>query len=125
MRLFLNVFSASGCAETRTLPIGDASGWKDLTSLQGWTRVPIPATAQLNPQSQWRFDAKERVLICEGDKGHEMLRSEAQYSSQFVFHVEWRFKPIAGETRGITAASSSCPPRTESSSPEAKPALGR
>src|SRR5687767_12864068 len=100
MRLLLSVFflgAALVCAETRTLPLRDATGWKDLTTLKGWTRVPIPATAQLNPESQWRFDAEQRVLICEGDKGHEMLRSELQYGSRFVFHVEWRFKPIAGD----------------------------
>lgn len=70
-------------------------GWTDLTTLKGWTRIPIPATAQLNPDNQWSYDAATRTIRCAGDKGHEMLRSDKEYSD-FVLHVEWRFKKLDG-----------------------------
>ncbi|MDZ4800393.1 MAG: DUF1080 domain-containing protein [Bryobacteraceae bacterium] len=71
-------------------------GWIDLTTLKGWTRIPIPATAQLNPENQWSFDAATRTIRCSGDKGHEMLRSDKQYLG-YDLHVEWRFKKLDGD----------------------------
>jgi hypothetical protein len=76
----------------------DTKGWKDLTTLEGWTRVPIPKTAALNPDNQWKFDAKTKTIICVGDKGHEMLRSDAKYKD-FILHAEWRFKKVEGESK--------------------------
>jgi hypothetical protein len=80
-------------AESKSALETNSKGWKDLTSLKGWTRVPIPKTAALDPQSQWKFDSKTKTLICEGDKGHELLRSDAQYKD-FIIHAEWRFKKL-------------------------------
>ena len=77
-------------AETKSALEADPKGWKDVTPAKGWVRVPIPATATLNPENQWRYDPKLKLLICTGDKGHEMLRSNTEYKN-FVFHVEWRF----------------------------------
>ncbi len=85
-----------------------AGGWQDLTTLKGWTRVPIPKTAALNPEDQWKYDPRMKTIICEGDKGHEMLRSNTQYKD-FVLHVEWRLKKTEGEPRynsGVFARAS-------------------
>lgn len=80
-------------AESKSALESDPKGWTDLTTLKGWTRVPIPKTATLNAENQWKFDAKTKTIICEGDKGHEMLRSDATYKD-FILHAEWRFKKI-------------------------------
>ena len=67
-----------------------------MTAAKGWVRVPIPTTATLNPQNQWRYDPKLKLMICEGDKGHEMLRSAREYKD-FILHVEWRFARAEGK----------------------------
>ena len=85
-------------AESRSALESDPKGWKDLTPAKGWVRLPIPTTATLNPENQWRYDAKLGLLICTGDKGHEMLSSDREYSD-FVYHVEWRFARLDGEPK--------------------------
>jgi hypothetical protein len=85
-------------ADSKSALETDASGWQDLTTLKGWTRVPIPKTASLSPEDQWKYDPQSRTISCEGDKGHEMLRSNTQYKD-FVLHVEWRLKKIDGDPR--------------------------
>jgi hypothetical protein len=78
----------------------DPQGWQDIfppATLKGWTRVPIPPTAQLHPEPQWKVDSANRVLICEGDKGHEWLRYD-QELGDFIFHVEFRFVPLPAGT---------------------------
>jgi hypothetical protein len=68
-------------------------------NLQGWTRIPIPATDGLKPKMQWRVDTAERALICSGDGGHEWLRSDREFTD-FILDVDWRFTPRAeGEKR--------------------------
>jgi hypothetical protein len=68
-------------------------------SLQGWTRIPIPAVAGVNPKLQWRVDTSQQALICTGDGGHEWLRYDRELSD-FEFDVDWRFTPrTSGETR--------------------------
>lgn len=74
----------------------DSRGWKDLTAAKNWKRVPIPSTATLNAENQWRYDKNLGVLICTGDKGHEMLRSDREYKD-FILHVEWRFSRAEGK----------------------------
>jgi hypothetical protein len=87
------------CAgESRSALDASSKGWTDLTAAKGWTRVPIPATAALNPDNQWSYDPATKVLTCSGDKGHEMLRSDREYQN-FVLHVEWRFKPVAADAK--------------------------
>ncbi len=73
-------------------------GWQDLTPgiVKGWTRIPIPVSAQLSPVNQWSYDPSTKTIRCAGDKGHEMLRSETEYSD-FVLHVEWRFRKVEGD----------------------------
>jgi hypothetical protein len=92
----------------------DPQGWTDLLAhagpqLQGWTRGKIPPGGSLNPRSQWSLDAATRQLVCEGNGGHEWLRWD-QELGDFIFHVEWRFTPVAGKrgyNSGIYARNSS------------------
>src|SRR3954452_3218222 len=68
-------------------------------SLQGWTRIPIPATAGVNPKLQWRVDTAQQMLICAGDGGHEWLRYDKELTD-LVLDVDWRFTPrTSGEVR--------------------------
>jgi hypothetical protein len=95
------------------LPPGDSEGWIDLLAdagpgLKGWTRVPIPPSGKLNPESQWSLDPKSGTLTCGGDKGHEWLRWDHELGD-FVYRVEWRFVPVEGKARynsGIYARNS-------------------
>lgn len=67
--------------------------------LQGWTRVPIPATSGVNPKMQWRVDTAQQLLICAGDGGHEWLRYDKEFGD-FVLDVDWRFTPrTSGEVK--------------------------
>jgi hypothetical protein len=48
---------------------------------------------------QWRVDAAQQTLICDGKGGHEWLRYDRELGD-FVLQVDWRFTPRAeGETR--------------------------
>lgn len=67
-------------------------------TLQGWTRIPIPAISGVNPKVQWHVDAASKTLICTGDGGHEWLRYDKELSD-FVLQADWRFSPKDGETR--------------------------
>jgi hypothetical protein len=96
---FLFLGLALSCAgESRSALERFSTGWTDLTAARGWIRVPIPATATLNPENQWSYDPATKILTCTGDKGHEMLRSDREYEN-FVLHVEWRFRPLEGDPR--------------------------
>jgi len=77
----------------------DPQGWVDLMpdeSFAGWTRLPIPPSAALQPTLQWKVDKPGGILICEGNGGHEMLRYDKPLAN-FILHVEWRFTRIAGD----------------------------
>jgi hypothetical protein len=79
------------------------AGWTDLLAkagpnLEGWTRVPLATKGKLDPlsaPSQWSIDSASGFLVCSGKGGHEFLRWD-QEMGDLVFHVEWRFTPIAG-----------------------------
>jgi hypothetical protein len=100
-------------AETPSALERDPTGWTDLLAaagpkLEGWTRGPIPPTGKLNPRSQWTLDTATGHLVCEGNGGHEWLRWDKELGDG-IFHVEWRFTPIAGKPRynsGIYARNS-------------------
>jgi hypothetical protein len=69
--------------------------WIDLlpdTTLQGWTRIPIPAIDGLKPKQQWRVDESQHALVCSGDGGHEWLRYDKELGD-FILQVDWRFTP--------------------------------
>ncbi len=92
----------------------DPAGWTDLLAqagpkLEGWTRGTIPPGRPLNPRSQWSIDPATGHLVCEGNGGHEWLRWGKELGDG-IFHVEWRFTPVAGKrgyNSGIYARNSS------------------
>ena len=68
-------------------------------TLQGWTRIPIPAISGVNPKLQWRVDPAQQALICTGDGGHEWLRYDRELGD-FELQADWRFTPRSeGEKR--------------------------
>lgn len=109
---FLTLAPAADPPEIRSALESDPRGWMDLLKdkdLKGWKRVPIPPGGKLKDYNPWKMDAKENVLVCEGDKGgHEMLLYDQEFSDG-IFHVEWRFKKIEdkkGYNSGVYARNS-------------------
>ncbi len=85
----------------------DPTGWNDLLAqagpeLKGWTRLPVKPTDKLDPKSQWSLDPATKVLTCRGDGGHDWLRWDAELGD-FVFHVEWKFTPVATGKKGYNS----------------------
>jgi hypothetical protein len=64
-------------------------------SFKGWTRLAIPPDKPVDPVTQWKVDPERKVLICEGNRGHEWLRWDRELAD-FILHVEWRFPRIEG-----------------------------
>jgi hypothetical protein len=100
-RVLLTVFfclpSASVWAQSSQLP-PNSSEWVDImpdSSFKGWTRVAIPPDKALNPISQWTLDKTHRVIVCEGDLGHEWLRYNRELSD-FILRVDWCFTKRQG-----------------------------
>lgn len=77
----------------------DSSGWIDVmppADLKGWSRVPVPPGDPLGKQ-QWHVDESGKVLVCEGDGGHDMLLCEREFGDA-VFHCEFRYTKVEGKT---------------------------
>ncbi len=77
----------------------DASGWVDImppADLKGWTRVPVPPGAPLEKQ-QWHVEESGKLLVCEGDGGHDMLLCDQEFADA-VFHFEFRYTKIEGKS---------------------------
>jgi hypothetical protein len=90
--------SASG-AETKSRLLSDPEGWVDIlpsADLKDWFRVPVPPTGQLG-RAQWHVDAEQKVLICDGDGGHDMLLFNKEIGDA-VFHCEFCYTRIEGKT---------------------------
>jgi hypothetical protein len=85
--------------ETRPSALeADPAGWIDLTppsDLKGWLRVPVPPGAVLG-RAQWHVEEGGRVLVCDGDGGHDMLLHEREFGDA-VFHFEFRYTKIEGK----------------------------
>lgn len=95
--ILLCVVQAQG-AETRSALESDPQGWVDIlppADLKGWYRVPVPPTGQLG-REQWHVDAEKKVLICDGDGGHDMLLLDKEIGDA-VFHVEFCYTKIEGK----------------------------
>ncbi|MGO9601388.1 MAG: DUF1080 domain-containing protein [Isosphaeraceae bacterium] len=93
--------AASDPKDKRSALEQDPKGWIDALAsagpeLDGWSRKPVPADAPLDPKSQWVLDPATGYLVCQGDGGHEWLRLD-QVLTDYIFHVEWRFTPVAGK----------------------------
>ncbi len=66
-------------------------GWIDITpgtDLKGWSRVPVPPGAPLG-RAQWHLDDTGKILVCDGDGGHDMLLCDRELGDA-VFHLEFR-----------------------------------
>lgn len=91
--------SATFAADSPSALEADANGWIDVLpgpELNGWHRVPVPPTGKLGRQ-QWHVDTEAKLLICDGDGGHDMLLTDKQFGDA-VFHVEFRYVPVAGKS---------------------------
>ncbi len=105
------LFALACWAQSPSALESDPKGWTDImppASLKGWTRIAFLTTEPLNPESQWRVDAANGLLICQGDKGHEFFRYDKELAN-FIFHAEWRFVPIPngkGYNSGVLARCS-------------------
>jgi hypothetical protein len=80
-----------------TVRAADESGFVDIlpdADLHGWTRIPIPPIAGVDPKLQWRVDTAQHSLICAGDGGHEWLRYDKELGD-YILQVDWRFTPRA------------------------------
>jgi hypothetical protein len=76
----------------------DATGWKDILpdpDLNNWSRVPVPPTGTLGKE-QWHVDTVARVLVCEGDGGHDMLLFKEEFGDA-IFHFECRYTKVEGK----------------------------
>ncbi len=97
--LVLLLFSVlASAADTPSALQANPRGWKDILpprSLKGWVRVPIPANKPLSDVMQWKVDSARRVLICEGNGGHECLRY-TRVARNAIFHVEWKYTLVEG-----------------------------
>lgn len=77
----------------------DPKGWVDLmppADLKGWSRVPVPPKAPLG-RPQWHVEEAGKVLVCDGDGGHDMLLCEREFGDA-VFHLEFRYTKVEGKT---------------------------
>lgn len=76
----------------------DPKGWIDImpsADLNGWTRVPVPPGDPLGKQ-QWHMDESGKVLVCEGDGGHDMLLCDREFGDA-IFHLEFRYTKVEGK----------------------------
>ena len=99
MRRLLSILllAGLGCwAQTPSALESDPKGWTDIMpdpSLKGWTRLAFLTTSPLDPVSQWKVDTTNKVLVCEGDHGHEFFRYDKELAD-IIFHAEFRFTKI-------------------------------
>lgn len=89
----------TAAAEAPSALDSDPNGWADILpgpDLNGWYRVPVPPTGKLGRQ-QWHVDVEQKILICDGDGGHDMLLF-AKEIGDAVFHFEFRYTRVEGKT---------------------------
>jgi hypothetical protein len=60
-----------------------------------WTRVAIPPDHPVSQVAQWHIDPSKRIIVCDGNGGHEWLRFNQEFRN-FTFHVKWRFTRLPG-----------------------------
>lgn len=86
-------------AESKSRLESEPDGWRDIlpaADLKGWRRVPVPPGAALG-RGQWHVDESNKVLVCDGDGGHDMLLFDEEIGAA-VFHVEFRYTRIEGKS---------------------------
>ncbi len=85
-------------AQTPSALQSDPAGWVDIMpgpALEGWTRLPFMNPNPLPAVSQWKMDPQSKILLCEGNGGHDWLRYDKELSD-VIFHAEYRFTKIEG-----------------------------
>jgi hypothetical protein len=86
-------------AESPSALEANPEGWVDVLpseDLKDWYRVPVPPTGKLG-RPQWHVDPDAKLLVCDGDGGHDMLLFEKEFGDA-VFHFEFRYVPVEGKT---------------------------
>jgi hypothetical protein len=86
-------------AETPSALEADPQGWVDVlppVDLKDWYRAAVPPTDKLG-RPQWHVDAEKKLLICDGDGGHDMLMLEKEFGD-IIFHFEFRYVPVEGKS---------------------------
>jgi hypothetical protein len=90
---------AADAPETKSAFETDPQGWIDIlptNDLKGWSRVPVPPTGKFG-RDQWHVDTEAKVLICDGDGGHDMLLLDKEVGD-VIFHFEFRYTKVEGKT---------------------------
>jgi hypothetical protein len=85
-------------AESPSKLQSEPEGWVDLlppADHKGWFRVPVRPTDPLG-RDQWHVDAEKKILICDGDGGHDMLLFDKEIGDA-VFHLEFCYTKIEGK----------------------------
>ncbi len=106
---FLSAVPATG-AESNSELQKDPEGWVDIlpaAGLKDWYRVPVPPTGHLG-RPQWHVDTDRKMLVCDGDGGHDMLLLDKEIGDA-IFHVEFcftRFEGKSGYNSGIYVRNS-------------------
>lgn len=88
-----------GEAESKSRLESDPDGWRDIlpaADLKGWRRVPVPPGGALG-RAQWHVKEFQKVLVCDGDGGHDMLLFDEEIGDA-VFHAEFRYTRIEGKS---------------------------
>ena len=86
---------AADAPETKSALETDSQGWSDIlpaADLKGWSRVPVPPTGKFG-RDQWHVDTDAKVLICDGDGGHDMLLLDKEIGDA-IFHFEFRYTKV-------------------------------
>jgi hypothetical protein len=99
--LLIGLASLLSCAADTTSSAleSDPHGWVDIlpaVDLKGWFRVPVPPNGHLG-REQWHIDSDRKVLICDGDGGHDMLLFDKEIGDA-IFHLEFCYTKIEGKT---------------------------
>jgi len=91
--------AAEAAAPTPSAVESKPEGWSDIlpsADKKGWYRVAIPPTGTLG-RDQWHLDGDGKVLVCDGDGGHDMLLLD-QVLGDIIFHFEFRYTKVEGKT---------------------------
>ena len=97
--LAFSLTSMAAEPETKSALEADPQGWLDIlpsADLKGWYRVPVPPTGKLG-REQWHVDSDRKILICDGDGGHDMLMLDREIKD-VIFHFEFCYTRIEGKT---------------------------
>lgn len=89
---------AAEAVESKSALETDPKGWVDImpaADISDWNRVSIPPGKKLG-RAQWHVDADKKILVCDGDGGHDMILTKKTYGDA-IFHFEFRYTKIEGK----------------------------